>query len=58
MSYEKFVPSVFSQTILKELRAHTVWAKGCHNEYTGKITQAGDKITFRSMGDPTVHTSE
>ena len=58
MSYEKFVPSVFSQTILKELRAHTVWAKGCHNEYTGKITEAGDKITFRSMGDPTVHTIE
>lgn len=58
MSYDKFVPSVFSQTILKELRAHTVWAKGCHNEYTGKITEAGDKITFRSMGDPTVHTIE
>lgn len=58
MSYEKFVPSVFSSTILKALRAHTVWAKGCHNEYTGKITQAGDKITFRSMGDPTVHTVE
>lgn len=56
MSYDKFVPSVFSQTILKELRAHTVWAKGCHNEYTGKITEAGDKITFRSLGDPTVHT--
>ena len=58
MSYEKFVPSVFSSTILKALRAHTVWAKGCHNEYTGKITKAGDKITFRSMGDPTVHTVE
>ena len=56
MSYDKFIPSVFSQTILKELRAHTVWAKGCHNEYTGKITEAGDKITFRSLGDPTVHT--
>lgn len=56
MSYENFVPSVFSSTILKALRAHTVWAKGCHNEYTGKITEAGDKITFRSMGDPTVHT--
>ena len=51
MSYEKFVPSVFSSTILKALRAHTVWAKGCHNEYTGKIT-------FRSMGDPTVHVVE
>lgn len=58
MSYEKFVPSVFSQTILKELRAHTVWAQGCHNEYTGKITKAGDKITFRSMDDPTVHEIE
>lgn len=58
MSYEKFVPSVFSQTILKELRAHTVWAKGCHNEFKGKITEAGDKITFRSMGDPTVHAIE
>lgn len=34
----------------------TVWAKGCHNEFKGKITQAGDKITFRSIGDPTVHT--
>jgi len=58
MSYEKFVPSVFSATILKALRANTVWAKGCHNEYTGKITEAGDKITFRSMGDPTVHVVE
>lgn len=56
MSYEKFVPEVFSQTILKELRAKTIWARGCHNEFKGKITEAGDKITFRSLGDPTVHT--
>ena len=55
MSYENFVPQVFSKTILKQLRAYTVWAKGSHNEYKGKIKEAGDKITFRSIGDPTVH---
>ncbi|MBO5110602.1 MAG: hypothetical protein J6D21_07790 [Clostridia bacterium] len=56
MSYRNFVPEVLSQTILKELRAKTVFAQGCHNEFTGEITKAGESIKFAGLGDPTVHT--
>lgn len=55
MSYKNFVPTYWAPELLKALRAKSVFAQGCHNEFTGEITKAGDSITFNGLSSPTVH---
>jgi hypothetical protein len=54
MSFANFVPSVWNATIMEELKRKRVFVGDCHNVYKGKITDAGDSITFLGLGDPTI----
>lgn len=54
MSFANFIPTVVSQTVLKELECMRVFVADCHNEYEGEITKEGDSITFLGLANPTI----
>jgi len=57
MSYSNFIPNVYSKDIMKGLEKALVFGEGCWNVYDGKVSKQGDSIIFRSMGDPTIHST-
>jgi hypothetical protein len=54
MSFANFIPTVVSQTVLKELERKRIFVADCHNEYKGEITEAGDSIVFTGLANPTI----
>ena len=58
MAYEKFIPSVESQKLLKERDEYLVFGKHCTREYEGEVKEKGDQITIRGLGSPTIYTLE
>ncbi len=55
MSVNNFIPEVWAPTMLKALKRKTIFARDCFDAYEGDIKKAGNVITFKELGDPTVH---
>jgi hypothetical protein len=53
MSYSNFIPTVWSQTILRERERQCVAAKLCWKDFEGEVTY-GNRVKINGVGRPTV----
>lgn len=56
MAYTNFIPSVWAETINRELEKNLVFAEDCNRIYEGDIKQQGDSIHILGVGKPTIRT--
>ena len=56
MAYSNFIPSVWAETINRELEKNLVFAEDCNRIYEGEIKQQGDSIHILGVGKPTIRT--
>lgn len=56
MAYSKFIGSIESAKLLKEIEQNLIFAKNCTREYEGEVKEKGDQITIRGLGEPTIYT--
>lgn len=56
MAYEKFLSTVESKKLLKEIEKNLVFGAHCSRDYEGEVKENGDQITIRGLGVPTIYT--
>lgn len=56
MSYNNFIPTVWSATIERERERRVVAAKLCWREFEGEIKDAGDTVKIQGVTRPTIGT--
>lgn len=54
MSFDKFIPAVWSSQILRDREKQSVAIKNCNREYEGDISEAGDRVKINTVGRPTI----
>lgn len=54
MSLNNFIPEIWSQELLKNLRRTLVYANLCNTDYDGAIAKMGDTVRINAIGDITV----
>jgi hypothetical protein len=55
MSYTNFIPTVWAETINRELERVQVFAEDCNREYEGQVKEKGDSVKILGVGKPTIH---
>lgn len=55
MSYKNFIPTLWSEEILKERDEVLVAGKICNRDYEGLVKQKGDKVKILGVGRPTIN---
>jgi hypothetical protein len=55
MSIKNFIPTIWTETILRTNEDNLIAKKICNTSYSGTIKNAGDTIKFNGMSDPTVN---
>jgi P22 coat protein - gene protein 5 len=56
MTLNSFIPQLWSDTILAQLRKQLVAASLCNTDYQGAISQMGDTVRINAIGDITIST--
>lgn len=56
MSYNNFIPTVWSELIQRERERQVVAAKLCYREFEGEIKKAGDTVKIQGVTRPTIGT--
>jgi hypothetical protein len=56
MSYNNFIPTVWSEAINRELERKHVFVADTNRQYEGEVTKAGDTVRILGIGKPTVTT--
>lgn len=54
MSLQNFIPEIWSQELLLNLRRTLVYANLCNTDYDGDISKMGDTVRINAIGDVTV----
>lgn len=55
MSYETFIPTIWNETINRELERLCVFAEDCNRQYEGDVKQKGDSVKILGAAKPTIH---
>ena len=58
MAYENFIPSVWAESINRELERACVFVEDCNRQYEGDVRKKGDTVHILGIGKPTIHTME
>ena len=58
MAYTNFIPSVWAETINRELERQCVFAADCNRQYEGAISKKGDSVHILGVGKPTIKSME
>lgn len=56
MSYNNFIPTVWAETINRDLERDYVFVADCNREYEGKVAKLGDTVRILGIGKPTIKT--
>lgn len=54
MSYQNFIPTIWSEQINRELERLCVFAEDCNRKYEGEISKKGDAVRILGIGKPTI----
>lgn len=54
MAYEKFIPTMWAETINRELERACVFAEDCNRQYEGTVKAKGDSVRILGIGKPTI----
>lgn len=54
MSYNNFIPKIWSKAINLELERAMVFAEDCNRQYEGDVKQMGDTVKILGVGKPTI----
>lgn len=54
MAYEKFIPTIWNETIHRELERLCVFAEDCNRQYEGEVKEMGDQVRILGIGSPTI----
>lgn len=55
MAYKNFIPSVWAESINRELERACVFVEDCNRQYEGKVSDKGDSVHILGVGKPTIH---
>lgn len=55
MSFNSFIPQIWSDTILAALQVQLVFGNLFNTDYEGELKQAGDTVRINAIGDVTVY---
>lgn len=58
MAYSNFIPSVWEETINRELERACVFVEDCNRQYEGLVSKKGDSVHILGVGKPTIKTLE
>lgn len=58
MAYTNFIPSVWAESINRELERACVFAEDCNRQYEGQVSAKGDSVHILGVGKPTIHSLE
>lgn len=56
MSYTNFIPTVWSESIERELSSLCVFAEDCNTKYEGDVRSKGGSVKILGVGRPTIKT--
>ena len=56
MAYTNFIPSVWAETINRELERACVFVEDCNRQYEGLVSSKGDSVHILGVGKPTIKT--
>lgn len=54
MAYANFIPSVWAESINRELERACVFAEDCNRQYEGNVKDKGDSVHILGVGKPTI----
>lgn len=54
MSYQNFIPTVWAETINRDLERLAVFAEDCNRQYEGSVSEKGDSVKILGIGKPTI----
>ena len=54
MAYTNFIPSIWEETINRELERVCVFAEDCNRQYEGLVANKGDSVHILGVGKPTI----
>lgn len=57
MSYENFIPTVWSAAIERELARKCVFVEDCNRKFEGEVSKFGDSVRILGVGKPTIMSS-
>ncbi len=58
MAYSNFIPSVWEETINRELERACVFVEDCNRQYEGLVSKKGDSVHILGVGKPTIKSIE
>lgn len=58
MAYTNFIPSVWAESINRELERVCVFAEDCNRQYEGDVAKQGDSVHILGIGKPTIRELE
>ena len=56
MAYENFIPTVWNESIDRELERICVFAEDCNRQYEGKVKEKGESVKILGVGKPTIRS--
>lgn len=56
MAYSNFIPSVWAESINRELERACVFAEDCNRQYEGAVSKKGDTVHILGIGKPQIRT--
>lgn len=56
MAYENFIPTVWNESIDRELDRLCVFAEDCNRQYEGKVKEKGESVKILGVGKPTIRS--
>lgn len=58
MAYSNFIPSVWAESINRELERACVFVQGCNRQYEGLVSSKGDSVHILGVSRPTIKALE
>ncbi len=58
MAYSNFIPSVWAESINRELERACVFVEDCNRQYEGNVKSRGDSVHILGVGKPTIKTMD
>ena len=56
MAYSNFIPSVWAESINRELERACVFVEDCNRQYEGAVSKKGESVHILGVGKPTIKT--
>lgn len=58
MAYSNFVPTVWNESIMRDLERKCVFVEDCIRKYEGDVKEKGDQVRIPGIGKPTIRSIE